>query len=254
MKTATHNDITITFNPDNHSYTDNQGRTYTSVTTFIGYFFPKFDENTMAIKCAAGNNKKYKGRDPKDIKAEWQAKGDRGRNEGHNIHEIAEWYLLPFEPNIDLKPDAISPRVEKLEVQTKIAINKLVDRFHLIGTEIIVFSPKLLLAGQIDLLMLDNDTGNLIILDWKQNATISMDNPGYPALPPIEHLDECDYSKYALQLNLYEQIMQAEHYYHPYEQTCRKSLIHLQEDKYNIIKVGDFKKEIEDMLDFGSEI
>lgn len=48
MKIVEHNGVQLIFNPENHSYTDSEGRNYTSVTSLIEKAFPIFDSEAAA--------------------------------------------------------------------------------------------------------------------------------------------------------------------------------------------------------------
>jgi len=115
-KTAHHPDghHVIKFGEKWHTYTDQNGTSYTSGTKFVGQFFPKFDMVAMSEKCSAGENPKYKGREPEEIRAEWSAEGDRGRTEGTLVHNYAEGLMCGWSPeicpaNIRAHRDYVSP-------------------------------------------------------------------------------------------------------------------------------------------------
>jgi hypothetical protein len=238
---------TITFTEDDHRYVvDQTGETLTSVTTFIGNFFPKFDTDAIAPKCVG--KPKYKGMTVDEIKQAWADEALRGSTEGTNTHWYAECFC---NGDINKLPEPQSEREGKLFKQVALAVLALEERFIFIEAEKIVFSTILGIAGTIDLLMLDPDKNDLIILDWKQNKKISTSNSWDNARKPIDHLEACDYSKYCLQLNTYEKILTTDGYLDIEGglNGVRKALIHLTEDNFSFLKIGDFQKEVSAMLE-----
>lgn len=231
--------LEITFDQTAHVYTDTTGRRYISATQFIGQFFPKFDTAAVAAKVAA----ERKVNQAKLI-AEWNAETERGRREGTHIHDYAEALICG-------RDDWHAPenvREARLYRQVTRAVVALLKRFDFMAAEQIIFSPTLGIAGMIDLIMADRETGEAVLFDWKQNKEIGRDNVWQKALPPIEHLDDCDMNKYSLQLGLYYRIVRQERYY--LAPRFRAALIHLREDFYKVIPLRDsMNKEIDAMLE-----
>ena len=237
----------ITFKEKYHQYIDNLGTHYVSGTSFIKPFFPKFNAVAVSIKCAAGNNPKYAGRKPEDIRAEWAAEGRRGSTEGDNVHEYAEFWAAP--PGQSIKP--ISDRCVLLFKQVDIAYRALLAKgFDVIENEKIIFSPDLGIAGMVDLIMWDPSTKEIIILDWKQNKEIKRRNlyKKNNGLSPIEHLEGSDMSKYTLQLSLYQYLIIRENYF-PQAKGYRRALIHIGVDRVEAIKLEYYEYEIECLLE-----
>ena len=48
----------------------------------------------------------------------------------------------------------------------------------------------------------------LIIYDWKRSKNIFMDNPYAQGFTPVEHLSDCNFNHYTLQLNTYKRILE----------------------------------------------
>lgn len=235
----------ITFTADDHRYIDSDGQPYRSATQFIGSFFPKFDAEKMARTCSSGMNSKYSGRGPEEIMAEWQAEGDRGRDEGTNVHAYAEALMMHY-PKA-LLPAPISHRNEKLFQQVNAAAFKLLRRYQFVGAEVIIFSPALGIAGTVDLLMFDHRAKDLIIFDWKQNKKLSYSNFYQRGLSPIEYLQDCDITHYELQLSLYQMIIETEGYF-PEAREYRRELIHLTPEGYEQIPMGPCQYAIKEMI------
>ncbi|MBI9090735.1 MAG: PD-(D/E)XK nuclease family protein [Desulfobacterium sp.] len=247
-KTAYHpdGDHVITFREGPHTYTDNHGTRYLSGTGFVGRFFGKFDAEAVSLRCSQGKNPKYAGRPPGDIRAEWSAEARRGSSEGDNTHEYAESQISSWPA--DRVPGPISDRCTALFVQADRAVAGLLSRFTFIGAEMVIFSPDLCLSGMVDLLMYDPSTNEILILDWKQNKEISRENPWQSGLPPIDHLQATDISKYTLQLSTYQYILDRESYF-PTVSGFRRALIHLTPETFNAIPLDYYDYEVQQMIE-----
>ena len=76
-------------------------------------------------------------------------------------------------------------------------------------TELSVFSSRLNIASQIDGLFLHDD-GTYVIWDWKRCKVLRYDSRT-PMREPLDHLPDCNYYHYALQLNIYRYILESEY-------------------------------------------
>lgn len=257
IKKAVHpNGQEIVFDEESHSYlVPVTGQTFVSATTLIDKFFPKFNADKMAICCAG--KKKYIDMIPEEVKASWEKKSRIAREEGTNVHLYAEklagairdfGFKKEFLDTIDLKVDALSIRCAYLFEQVWNAYEALTHKgFKVIESEKIIFSPDLGISGTIDLLMRDTNNGDIVILDWKQNESISRSNQWDNCRRPLCHLEASDYTKYSLQLNLYRHILKREGYF-PEAPEFRMALIHLTIEKAIPIKILSMESEIEKML------
>jgi hypothetical protein len=237
----------ITFREEPHTYIDNRGVQFLSGTSFVGQFFPKFDAEAVAVRCSKGKNPKYAGRDPKEIRAEWKAEGDRGSGEGDNTHLYAESKISDW-PQSQI-PAPISERCIKLFFQVDRAVTGLLKRFIFIAAEMVVFSPILGLSGMVDLVMYDPATNEILIFDWKQNKEIKREGfQQEKCLSPIDHLQTSDISKYTLQLSTYQYIMDLEGYF-PSVSGYRRALIHITPTNFIPISLDYYDYEVQVMLE-----
>lgn len=244
-KTATHNNLTCIFNEADHSYRIKEtGDLLTSVTTIIKQFTPPFDSRAMAQQMIDKKKPRYAGMTLEEIIESWKNKASHSAFEGTLLHSYAE--LWPKTKGYGFHPK--TPRVLSLCKQVDKLFPKLLKRFRLVEAEKIVFSQSLGLAGQIDLIMAD-DTGEGIIIDWKTNGKVLTNSESAfgKMLSPIDHLANCDVVRYGLQLALYEKILTDEEYY-PEFKGYRKALVHVQEAYGKIVKVDNYKDDIEGLL------
>ena len=237
-KTVTHNGQTCTFDDKYHIYTVNDQR-LVSGTSFLRQFFPKFDAPKIAAEIAI-----KRGTTPAELLKEWKEKGERASREGSLVHSYAEWVNNDVEvPPYSIKDD----RVGLLTVQLLDACDKLQEKgFEPLEPEKIIFSPGLGIAGTIDLPLLD-PAGRLVILDWKTNEGLTLNNPFQECLSPIDHLEDANLNQYALQLSLYQYIIMIEGYY-PEATGYRRMIVHLSENDNKIYFCKYLEDEIESMF------
>jgi len=251
-KTAQHPDgvHSIQFREQYHQYIDNRGSRYVSGTSFFKPYVPKFDAPAIAERCSKGPNPKYSGRDPQEIMDEWSAEGKRGTDEGDNVHLYAEfWPATDGNPGIT----PISDRCAALFKQVDAVFFDLIlnHGYQVIGSEMIIFSPELLIAGTIDLLLKDPAINRIIIADWKQNkAALTTTNNFQNLHPPLEHLQDTEINKYGLQLSIYEYILKREGYF-PGVIDYARQLIHLSTDRLEYSQPDYDEYEIKEILQCG---
>lgn len=212
---------TITFTESDHSYIDDQGHHYTSGTSLLKKFFPAFDKDRWSKHVAQRDN-----RSVNDVLAEWDMAAGYGCSVGTRVHENCENQFAGHQLH---QPK--DEREKELFTLAWEAVNKLQSKWRLIGTEMIVFSPHYYVAGTIDLIMQNPASGDLWLLDWKNNKEIS-DTPfgGEKGLYPCDRLDNCDLVKYQLQLSVYHRIIIDEKYV-PRHTRIHQALIHLRPDE-----------------------
>lgn len=182
------------FDEATHTYT-HDGRTLVSVTQFLARFFESFDAPEVARRVVANQNSKYHGRDPDELVAEWEANGRQARELGTLLHDNIRQHLV----------DGVvrGERSEELPLFEAFVAGK---RWRPLLVEEQVFCPKLGLAGTVDAVF-EDASGEVVICDWKRARKMKMDNRWRKAGPPIEHLDDCDLTKYSLQLSLYRHLL-----------------------------------------------
>lgn len=234
--------IIINFSEEDHKYSspmDNGTEAvYTSITTFVGQFFPEFDTDAAAKRVSART-----GETVEAIIAQWDAKRDYACKVGTRVHEVAEDVVLGN--TIRHSPEDEHERL--LMRQAWLAGNKIKDEMTVFSAEMILFDFGTGLAGTADLLAFDNK-GVLWILDWKQNARIDMESKYRSrGLAPIKHLDDCNAVHYALQLSFYEYMLRKGGYVLD-GMKFNRAIIHLTETGYQVIPLKSMAIEIRDMI------
>ncbi len=233
----------ITFNKKEHSYTDQNGNKYLSTTRLIKGQFPEFKALEMATKCAGKG--KYKDMDVDDVLQAWEENRDEAANFGTFIHEYAEYLLTGKAMNIVCE----SERARLFKKSVSNFIDILLKKYEVISTELIVFDPIWRISGTLDLLLKNKETGKLVIADWKTNKKIEKYNKFSKGNGALNHLYNCNYAHYGLQLNTYKAILHNNEYYDCKD--CEMILFHITDKKVKLIEVNDMEKEIFYMLSQG---
>lgn len=238
----------ITFTEAGHTYIDTNNNKYTSVTTLIHKAFPQFDADRIA-----GLKAKKLGITKEELLLEWETKGFVARTNGTRLHEFAENYIINktdlYEAN-DIN--------EKIKFNcAKNIIDKLNDLFNpeLSEPEKLVFSPSFKIAGSIDWLMKINNN-NYIILDWKilskELSKEGFNNQTGIILPTL-NIQDSNFWHYALQLQIYENILKAENYINPNAKVSRY-LIVWNESKFELTKMPDLYSEAWALIAWNTKI
>lgn len=238
------NGYTIEFFEDSHKYVsiiDDQEITYVSGTQFLHKFFPPFDaDGEIARRCAA-----KEGCTVEEIREKWAKAGREASTLGTKVHECCEDIELGRNELRNV-PSCMKEK-KMIEHATKMA-KKFYNGLDILGVEKIVFSPSLKIAGTIDLFARSRKDGSYLIIDWKTNKSIDIEDKWNKfAFSPIEHLHDTNYVHYSGQLNLYQYILKRERYV-PKDAIFKMYLCHVTEEDAKLIEVHDMQSEIKDMV------
>ena len=141
---------------------------WTSVTSFIGMFKPKFDRDGIAKKSSKNKRSKWYGMTPKEIIAAWDGETERAIGLGNWYHNQREENILEFRTieRDGVEVPIIRPIVDNAGI--KIAPEqKLKNGAY---PELFVYLKSLGLCGQADLVSIVD--GVINILDYKTNKEI----------------------------------------------------------------------------------
>lgn len=227
----------IQFFEDGHIYDIDGDRSFVSVTSFIKWFFKEFDADKAIENIRRSKNYKYSlyyDMNKRDIKKLWSKSRDYAANRGTTMHkDIEDSYNLG-----DL--DKNYP-----EFNMFLDFNYEYIRWTPYRTEWFIYDKSLKIAGSIDMLYYNEDTGKYIIVDWKRSKDISFNGYG-KALKPITHIPDCNGYKYALQLNIYKYILETKYGI----EVEAMYLLHLHEKNvtYKKINVPELEHEVRNML------
>lgn len=231
------NDKPLLFDEETHTYTVG-GEEYTSATTFIGEFFPRFNADKEAEKREYSYGK-YKDKNKQEILDMWAESGKHGTR----IHDQIERYIYGDIDYTDLdvkaKRGAGYYSVIRGNYESTVSYPELRVR-----------SDKYKIAGTIDLLMQHPDSeGNekYRLIDWKTNKKIYKE--AYKGKTGTHRLTEdvpaANYHKYQLQLSLYAYILETEYDY----DISKLTLCHLKPTERKTYHVTYKKQLIKNMLE-----
>lgn len=199
-------DIFILFEPKNHTYTFiPTGKKLKSVTTLIHNFFSEFDADKIIDKMMNSYkwpDSQYYGMTKELIKEKWERNAEEARRLGTQMHADIENYFNDNLKEIPNTPEfSMFLRFWEIFKQTN-------PTFHPYRTEWKVYDNSI--SGTIDFVM-ENEKGELVILDWKRSKEIKYNNDFQKGLEPISHLDDCNFNHYSLQLNAYRYILETKY-------------------------------------------
>jgi hypothetical protein len=208
-------DRRIVFEEERHLYfIDKVTRAPRSVTKIIHSVAGEFDAPSAIASMRRGRNwpqkrlhfLKANGTEMADaeIIAMWNENGKVQSSRGTLMHFQIEQFL-----NGSVVEEPQSPEFQMfLRFREEFMLLRGIEPFR---TEISLFHCGLSVAGQADLLATEKGTGKMIILDWKRSKEIKYSNRFQKLRPPLEHMDDCNYCHYCLQLNVYRYILESEY-------------------------------------------
>lgn len=201
----------VKFYPHNHTYESVdlfEKINWISVTTLIGKFKEPFDAEQKARNASLNKKSKWYGIHPTEIKEYW-------RNENKRSVELGVWYHDQKEKELLSSSSAqrfgnFLPVIKPLfENGIKIAPDqRLIEGIY---PEHFVYLKSQGVCGQSDEVIVHDSY--IHIEDHKSNkdlkkpAYVSWDKTVKTLLPPLNHVDDCKLSEYAIQLSTYMYII-----------------------------------------------
>ena len=227
----------IYYNDEQHKYWTDNCPKFTSVTTVIDSYFPKFDSDTISKNYA----KKHKMKQ-EDVLEMWKLEGVKGSNLGNNVHNYCENFILGKTP-----PKAINKKAGIMMKNITPVLVMLLKNYEILGCEKILFSEHFKIAGTIDLLVRNKRTNKIHIIDWKTNKQIKTFNYYKKfGFYPIEHIADTNFYHYCLQTSLYKYLILHENYYN---EEIITSICHISHGgKIKPYDTTYYKHEIDEML------
>jgi hypothetical protein len=202
--------MSIVFNAADHSYKsiDAEDINWISVTSLVSNFKLPFDGKAVANRVTKSKKSKWYGIPPEKILQLWQAEADRAVTLGTYYHNQREADLCSLS-SIEREGIPI-PVYSPIEEGTlkKAPEQKLTDGIY---PEHMVYLKSAGICGQSDLVEVIN--GKVNIIDYKTNKEIKTESfknwegISEKLLAPLNHLDDCNYNHYSLQLSIYMYII-----------------------------------------------
>ena len=203
--------MAIKFYADTHKYISadsSEKIDWISVTRLIHYFKEAFDEMKMSHLCSVGKNPKYFGKSPEEIRKIWKDENLRAVTLGSWYHDEREKAIINCDTitrnNVELR--IINPLYDN---NVKLAPDQSLSEG--IYPEHLVYLKSFGICGQGDRIEVIGSFINLY--EYKTNKEIKTegfkgkDGRTKRMLPPLSHLDDCNFNDYALQLSIYMFIM-----------------------------------------------
>ena len=222
----------VSFDEGSHTYYY-KNRTLTSVTTLVGYNFPKFDaKNVISSRLA-----EERGISVKELKAEWRAKAELGTA----VHNALESACYLSYGDAVYPPESDSAWVE----DRYIGGLKFIEDYKLLNfilfPEFPVFDGEYSVAGTCDLLVWNEATASIDIYDWKTNDSIMHPEAGFGkfGFGRLSHIKDTNFWHYALQLSVYKYILEKHGF-----KVGSLNLVHLTDKEYKVINVPYLSDEV----------
>lgn len=180
----------VAFDPVAHRYSL-EGRDLRAVSAVLRLVSPPFDpEGKIAQRCA-----ERAGLTVEALRGQWAAKRDRACEKGHGFHEALQAWVerRAFDPGFERSFE----NFERWPWRGALAC------------ETILWNERWALAGTADLLERTGER-SLRIYDFKTNERLEKTcRWNRYLLPPVDHLDDCNFQKYELQLSFYGLMLEA---------------------------------------------
>jgi hypothetical protein len=245
IKNRNPRDLRIEFDEPTHRYTiDGEYKSWISCTGFLHMFFPHFDPDstiTKMMKSPKWPSSPYYGMSAKEIKDKWFNSGKEASEAGTSMHLAIEMHHNGAEHLVD---DSI-----KQTPEWKYFMNYWKDFGNELTpyrTEWEVFSEEHKLAGSIDMIYKKKD-GTFAVYDWKRSKEIKTSNTFENGYAPVDHLPNCNYWHYTLQLNVYKWFLET--YYDLKISELCILIFHPDNNNYRRYKLNILGDEVKDMLD-----
>ena len=179
--------------------------TWTSVTSFVGKFKPKFDKEGQAKKSSKNKRSKWYGMTPKEIMNAWNNETERAISLGNWYHNQREENICEFNTieRDGKEVPIIRPIVDQNGI--KIAPDQKLDEG--VYPEHFVYLKSAGICGQADLVSIVN--GYINILDYKTNKEIkengfkNWEGVVSKMFKPVNNLEDCNLSN-IVYINLQE--------------------------------------------------
>lgn len=208
-------DTRVVFEEERHVYyIDGRVRAPRSVTQLVHQFAQEFDAPTAIAAMRRGRNWSRRRAEflrpdgtemtDEEIAEKWSQNGRIQSSRGTLMHYQIEQFL-----NGAIIEEPHSPEFCMfLRFREDFMLARGLKPLR---TELSLFHCGLRAAGQADLIASDAETGKVVILDWKRSKEIKYKNPYQNLKSPLNHLPDCNYSLYCLQLNVYRYILETEY-------------------------------------------
>ena len=233
-----------------HIYTCNGVKVGLSVTKLIEEYSDEFDKDKWADICA-----KREKISKQEIIERWDRDNAISKCKGTHIHAYVEnilsnkVYSYPQrEVESQFGEDVLKDMWPKLTAMADEFTKDISNRLIPIKEELLIGDEDFDICGTVDNLFWNNKTKKIEIFDTKSNKEIKFKSFGDKGMkPPLEHILDCNFYHYSLQLNIYKYILQKNTSLEIGD--CRIVWYNINSDKYEIITCKDLYEEAKQMLE-----
>lgn len=243
----------ITFNEKAHTYfIDGQPAAPLSVTKTIKCFKKEFNADEAATRIS-----KRSGATVQQIKEEWNRNRDCSAAIGTLLHKYIErHYTQTSVDDVSVDFDTLGFD-EKQRIKETVPL--LIEQFllfyehhpHLkcIKSEFVVGDIEdTKICGTFDMLVYNEETNEVELLDFKTNKRMQRANPfGGNLFYPFEHMAEGEINEYTIQLNIYKYLV--EKYTNVKIDKMKLIWFNAQNQAYQIFELKEIQNQIKLMFD-----
>jgi hypothetical protein len=167
-----------------------------NVTQLVRRQFPPFEREKIA-GWLVNNSNKYCDYTEAELLQEWEDIKDSGSA----VHKELENYIRSGKP----------PTLQKAISGMNWYDQEMGHYGDKVFPEVIVFSEELEIAGTVDLLVYNSNSGECHIFDWKTSKKIDRNGRKQAITQACADLKDCRFDQYSLQLSMYSHLLENYH-------------------------------------------
>jgi hypothetical protein len=241
-------DDRIYFVEETHKYfIDGSCEGNLSCTGFVHEFFGHFDPKGIITKMRKNPTKwaqsPYFGMTDEEIIQKWSDNGKTASEAGTAMHLAIEQFLHG-------SPEEIKPEVKdtpEWRYFMKFWADCGGDLEPYRSEWEVWTSNDIKLCGSIDMVFRRKSDGKFVIYDWKRSKEIKAENQYGNGLAPLDHLPDCNYWHYTMQLNVYKWML--EKFYGLDVADLYLVILHPDNPSYRRMRLNILEDEVEDMIE-----
>ena len=228
--------MAVKFDEASHTYTHQDLGKLISVTTLLGKYKKPFERDLHASRVA-----KREGVSTDIVLEMWEEEKNRACDKGTKIHKLLEDYITYGETQEDY--GWLFKSYDK-------SVERSIDRYQKIHCERLLHNDHYKVAGTADLIY-DHTGSEFTVGDFKTNKQFRFSSSyGERLLAPVDHLHNCEFNIYALQLSMYAYLYEQET-----GKKCRKLVIfYLSGDRFNAYHCNYLKSDVIKILELFSSM
>ena len=240
------NNSELKFDKKTHSYYFKEKKLI-SITEMIKRYTPPFDKKKWSAVVA-----KREKTTTEEILKQWQKKASDAVSFGNRIHHFADQKAkLMINEFADVNPTKAEDGLESEFVKQIDSFWRIHPEIEPVESEKKIFSPEWKIAGTIDLIARSKEDNLFYIFDWKTSKAIETFSRYKQNLkPPLNHLDNCNFNIYALQMSFYRMMLEQRYGF----KISGQYIIHISENGFKEYPTGFLQKECMEIINRHKEV